>query len=191
MSSRQVLRPGTTKQTVASFAQLVRWPLVEEVQRDQERGIDGLAEWELPHDVSFFLCEDADFGIPYFVFTGPERRVVAPYMAQAQAALNPWGLDELLERHNRLPDSPELAETTLLVGLAAPNDFNPQVYQRIRSAMHSKNENVRWIAVWSTTYTGYDEFISDLRHTKDNDAVDWVRERASNVLEVFEDLRGT
>ncbi|GAA0940696.1 MULTISPECIES: HEAT repeat domain-containing protein [Streptomyces violaceusniger group] len=190
MSDRHVLRPGVGKFAVREFAQLLRWPMVEDIPRNEDEGVDGLTEWELPGETSFFCCEDADFGIPYFAFTGLHRHAVAPFVAQVDAALNPWKLEELFKKYDKTQDGQEIAEATLLIGIAAPNDFHDGVFARISASLESDNENVRWIGVWSTTYAGYEEFLPGIRRMCASDPVDWVRKRAETVLAAFAEVDG-
>ncbi|MFE2599558.1 HEAT repeat domain-containing protein [Streptomyces sp. NPDC059396] len=190
MSDRHVLHPEVGKTVVSEFARLLNWPMVEDVERNRDENVDGLTEWELPNEISFFYCEDSDFGIPYFAFTGPHQRAVAPLVAQAQAALTPWKLDELFRKYDETNNDQELAETTLLVAIAAPNILHEGVFSRICTSMNSENENVRWVGVWSTTYTGYQEFLPHIQRMCESDPVDWVKRRAQSVLAAFNQVDG-
>lgn len=191
MSDRLVLRPASSPAQVACFARGFGWPMVDEIPRDRDEGVDGLTAWEAPAPLgSFFHCEDADFGIPYVAVSGTDRAAVDTVVAEARRVLDPWTLPELYAGADGAAEPRNAAETTVLIGLAAPNDFTPEVYDRISAAMRGGDENVRWAAVWATTYTGYDAFIPGLRRAAESDPVEWVRARALSVLGVFEDFRG-
>lgn len=192
MSDRLVLRPGSARGAAAAFARRFDWPLVEDIARDTDQGVDGLCEWEAPEPLrSFFFCEDADFGLPYVAVSGIDREAVDTVVAEIRRTLRPWTLPELCTAADTASGADTaLAESMLLIGLAVPNDHTAEVFERLLAGMRHADEKVRWAAIWATTYTGYDAFIPALRTAADTDATPWVRARAATVLDVFEEMRG-
>ena len=191
----RVLRPETTVEQVDEFAKGHKWPMVSVTERDREAGTDGEVVWRADgHTVggqvlrtgSLHYRVDAMFGIGYVSVSGTPKKAVEALASTVAQALKPWTVEELCRAFDEAADPRSQGQAVLRLGLAAPAKPDQEVVKRIRTALGDQDARVRYAAVFAASFTGYDEFLTDLRTLADEDPEEFLRDRAAATLRAMD-----
>jgi hypothetical protein len=179
-----VLRYPVGEQQVETFARALGWVLSSEIPEDPSAGVSRQVVWEAPGVASIHFIEDLVFHRPYYVLMGSQRLATDALAAQAEAVLNPWTVEELVEVCEQAEGLKEKGSAAILLSLAAPPEYDERVFAVIESMLLDEDPTARDAALWLTLYARYSEFGPTIERIAENDPEDWVRDRAVHVLGV-------
>lgn len=184
---RYVLRPDFEWSDVDQLAAEWGWRLVYDSPRDREAGEDGRMIWQSLPDVSLHYTVDSISGIGYVTIAGSGGPQVSPYVEQMVKALHPWGLQDLIEEFDAQSDSVKRGKLAMQIGLAASGNYDSGVFQRLRSLLGDSDARTRYIGLWSAAFTEYRDLVPEIRKVASTDSEEWVRERATAIVEALTD----
>ncbi|OEU85086.1 HEAT repeat domain-containing protein [Streptomyces oceani] len=192
-TARHVLRPETGWPEVAALADELSWPLVYDVPRDRAEGLDGHMIWESPPDVlpaavSLHYTTDQISGVGYVTLAGDSETRVTPYAERMERALRPWRTQELLAELSAEGDDVERGKLALRLGLSVSGEYVPEVSQALRALLRDPNDQLRYVALWATSFTEYGELLPDLRALASGEPEEYVRERAAALVGALEEV---
>lgn len=176
-SRRYVMRPEVGGPQVDAFATASGRQLVHSSPRAAD--VDGQMIWTDDAGTSLHYVVDATAGTGYVVVTDAdvEQEVIA--------GLRPWTLDELFAGFDDADELRDRGQFVLRIGLAAPEEFDEGVFTRIGAGLLAAEYQLRYAALWASTYTGYQEFVPVIESQLLGDDAEVVRTRARSVLEAF------
>ncbi|QSQ27577.1 hypothetical protein JY651_22855 [Pyxidicoccus parkwayensis] len=122
--------------------------------------------------------EDPMVDLHYFVVTGTE---VDGVVQRIRSKLPHYSRDEVLQQFKTTADPLALARAVRIAGVAAPPDFDPDIFNALREAMSNPDTRVRSSAAAAAAFAAWREFREPLERLS-ADPEQRVAEVAQTVL---------
>lgn len=161
------------------------WLLWERAFEDREKQIPYRLTWVTPDEkTGIHYIEDYIVGFPYIVIDGKDIDKAAEAICSHFEIFSPSELFEIVEN----PDStnPDKVEAVVRMGVAAPQEFDPEFFTVFQIAFNAPAPTVRSAALQAWTYCGWEEIIPLVKKMKTSDPDERVRLEAEELLKVYE-----
>lgn len=185
-TSRMVLRKCPFEQDIERYAQKVGWARVSEAGGSGQVKSRREVTWKAGPATRLHYVED-DMSPNCFVYVGSGTANMASSKGQeVYEKFYPWSLQDLVDQVEVASHPLELGQAVLRLGIAAPYQFDPGVFERVQIGLRNSDERVRDMSLWATTYSPWPEYRPLLAEIADYDRVEKLRERARLTLEAFD-----
>lgn len=174
------LSPSMSQWQVACFATdcgLVFFDKIEPGERNPLELIWASRDGE----TRLHYVDDAFIDLKYLALAGAETELLA---GKARASLAAVTLQDALDRTNEEEDQDERLQTASLLGVLAPPQYEPSVFNAYSKLSASPDAAVRRRTVIAASYVAWPEF-KPLLKTLATDADASVHERARVALDAF------
>lgn len=135
--------------------------------------------WRIDPEHTFHYFECTDYPVEYCLVVGPQHDEM---LMRVSAQLNFLDVDDVADAFDRAATEEEKALTTFALGLAAGDEPEKDIYERIHSAFDDPSSRVRLAAIDAAFVTGWEIFRSDLQRLSATDPDPVVSGTAANAL---------
>lgn len=184
ISRRMLMRSQSSREHVYRYLVEMGWSMVLE-EGDASRRENYRADFRVAPGTLFHYVEDFVSRQSYFYVSSVTELGVERLATLVDDDLDPFGLSELLEISDNARGL-EHGRAIVKLGVAAPHEFDEQVFARIDSGMRNEDLRVRRLSLWATVYSPWPQYLPQIRFISEHDPDDGIRGRAMDILEVFE-----
>lgn len=185
-SRRQLLRNCPALEQVSAYAAEKGWELVSSEGDPALRENRRLA-FDVSPELQVVYIEDFRSRQCFFYVTGTDEASASELITQTVEDLRPFSLEELLLQADNTEDRLPHARCLVLLGVAAPYEFDEEIYRRVVAIMDDPDPQVRLLSILATSYSPWPQYRPHYaRLTQDPNPT--IRQRASDVLEVMDEM---
>ncbi|MGM0344561.1 hypothetical protein [Streptomyces sp. Adlamb9] len=141
--------------------------------------------FEVAPEVFVHYVEDFTSRQRYFYVTGPTELAIDQLATLVASDLATYALSDFL-RACDVAEGVERARANMRLGVAAPYDYDEDVFERISAGMRHEDPRVRRLSMWATTYSPWGQYLPLLRDIARADPDPALRDRAVTILSVYE-----
>lgn len=184
-STRRVLRSSNGEVDVRNLAEAQDWAIMSADAADPERGTPARTRWRVVRRVLFQLTKDVLTGREYYFLAGRHAEEVERCAHAVAKHLDAWDINELVALEAD-QDSRERGQTIMRLGLAAPYEFEPQVFAVIQRALADASPDIRNVGVFACSYSPWPNYRPLLEKIRAEDPSPELRETAGAALRAFD-----
>jgi hypothetical protein len=184
---RRVLREFVSESDILAYSISRGWVGGQSAPRDVTAAIDHEVQWPVANELVFAYLESYLTNDGCIVAMGPDAVRAEGLMQGVEADLEAqiFGERELLDRIET-DDLASMGRALIQAGLGAPLVYDQSFFDSISVKATSHTEfRIREIAICSTVYMEWPEFVPLLRSIMNNDEEERVRVRAQIVLNAY------
>ena len=137
-------------------------------------------------DAAVHLCEDDITQNSYAFAVGGSKDGAEALIGVLERALPSWSVARLLTEVDRGAGFDEKGRALIRLAIAAPKEFDPAVFERVRDCLIHPDERLRALAIWATSYTPWPEYRRLLANVAAEDASKQIRDRAARMFASFD-----
>jgi len=180
-----VLRRCPAQEEINRYAAANNWARIADSTTDSAKPRREIV-WKIAPATTLLYVED-DMSPNCFVVVGSGTASMANSAAnRVYEELRPWSLQDLTHQVDESRNPLAFGRALTRLGIAAPHDFDPGVYDRMVNGLRHADERVRDMSIWATTYSPWPEYRPVLADIAAHDEVDKLRERAQLVLDAMD-----
>jgi hypothetical protein len=181
-----VLKDWGSEEEVFEFAAEGRFELIRDESEDIPLGIVRDITWWITPTIALQYAVDTRSQCSVFALTGTPADDVKGIVESIEQGVHPWTLKELLAAVNDARGSAEVAAAVLRAGMGAPQSFDRKFYKVIRTAIRSRDAEVRSAGVWAAAYSRWDKCRDLLEKTAEADPEPSIRRDARVIVERYD-----
>ena len=160
------------------------WLMWERALEDRDQQIPYRLTWVTPDEqTGIHYIEDYIVGFPYVVIDGKDIEKAAEAIKSHFEIYSPSEIFQIIE--NTSTTVPEKIEAVLRLGVAAPQEFDPEFFRVFQIAFNDPAPTVRSAALQAWTYVGWKEFVPILEKIKIEDPNETIRSEAELMLKIY------
>jgi hypothetical protein len=182
-TQRSLLTGHTSRTAIFTYAAHMGWRLVLE---EGDPAVENYrAHFGAAPGVEFRYVEDLTSRQRYVYIassTDDGAAILAGFVADD---IDTMPLQQFLDACDATEDL-EHGRALMRLGVAAPYEHSPDVFNRINAGMQHDDARVRRLAVWATTYSPWPAYLRALRTIATSDPDPALRDRAHGIVEIFE-----
>jgi hypothetical protein len=174
-----VLKGWSSEEEVFQFAADGQYELIQDESSDIRLGIVRDVLWRLTPTIVLQYAVDTRSQCSVFALTGTPADDVRGIEQSIERGVHPWTLKDLLAAVGQAGSPAEVSAAVLRAGMGAPQSFDRKFFKAIRSAIRSRDTEVRSAGVWATSYSRWDKFRDLLEKTAEADPEPSIRRDAA------------
>jgi len=160
------------------------WYLLKTIKGDENTPHEVIWKTEDDHSQAFIhYIEDFYIDIANLVVRSDEPKTA---IAEIRTSLQTHGEEEIYQMVKDAKNIEELVRAIYYVGLAAPQQHDPEFFRLFKDVLSSSEPKARRGAITEIGYMGWPEFNEMLENTKATDLEPDVRKDAEIMLKGFE-----
>jgi hypothetical protein len=181
-SRRLVTRECPCLDDITALAQGNGWPISSDDSDNRKHEV----KWDVGPQVTLHYVEDKVILMCYIFVTSTLPNLANGYADAIERELGTLTVDQISDMVEMEQDPVRQGSEIIRLGVAAPPDYDDDVFERISTALGARDERLREMAIWATSYSAYPQYRPLLRRIANEDPVQRLRERAEMMLEAFD-----
>lgn len=182
-----VLREIPGDEVLDELAGGLGWLLIADNSEEQYARHSRERSWQVSDSLFVHMIGDNLSGYCAFTVTSTDSHQMSKFTELLVLELNPFTRAELLAPVPESADAVERMHAVMRLALGAPEEFDPEMYDRVVLAAADPEPGVRDAAVWVSAYVAWPMMRQLLRRVAEQDPVDEVRMDAENLLRMYDD----
>lgn len=160
-SRRMILRAADPLRVVTDFVREVGATELGGMTKTPEESNYGIVRelvWELATGLQLHYLEDYRSACCFMVITCTDDRRTEEICCLVSSYLGTWSDDDVIRAIEESASPADRAQAVIRAGVAAPEEFQPDLWHRIGQAMSDPDPLVRAAGVWATPYSFWPQF---------------------------------
>lgn len=179
---RLALPPETTEKMIADFIGLLKASKVHDQRTCPVGGIAREVVWCPAHDYYVHYSVTTTFDLAVIWISGATVEVVEKFTNFLAEYFELPGEDALISAIDNAQTTEESAPALVMAGLGAPTSVDARFLDRITSAVHGPNADIRQAGMWGALHTQWPECEPLVRRIAESDPSDELRRAAQAAL---------
>ncbi|MER6812725.1 hypothetical protein ABT299_25975 [Spirillospora sp. NPDC000708] len=181
---RMLLRQETSRNDVLRYAAAMGW-----AKTGEEGALEQSQTYRLVFSVvpgtAVRYVEDFTSRQRYLYVSSNTDWVAERLATLIDDDLSPWPLSDLVAACDHSRDL-EHGRALMRLGVAAPYEYNPEVFARLDAGMQHPDPRVRRLSLWATTYSPWPQYLARICAIAQADPEPALQERAETILAVLQ-----
>jgi hypothetical protein len=187
---RLLLRSYPAEEQVSDYARRNNWPFAGRAEEDPEEGTAHEVIWLVTPSQALHYAEDRMTRTAYVMASSWSPELADDLSQQLERDLDVVSFDELLRAAEGAEDVHSLSLAINRLSLAAPREYDGDVFRLISKGLSHADRSVRLASIWAVGFMPWPEYRPILRILANTDPDDRVRETAADLLEAYRLERG-
>lgn len=182
---RLLLRSYPAEEQVSKYARERNWPVAGTTEEDPEEGTVREVLWLAEPSLALHYAEDRITRTAYVMASSWSPELAEDLSRRLERELDVVPLDQLLRAVEEADDAQTLSLAINRLSLAAPREYDGDVFRLIAKGLRHADSNVRLASIWAVGFMPWPEYRPILRKLAEADPDGMVRETAADLLEAY------